>query len=252
MGMRRGEDPVANRTRLSLSLNALRKIQSSDDLEAVVADMRGAYCFAHITFLVVRLGISPEVHPFFCTTYPVEWTDTYLRKNYFEIDPVIEISRAGFLPVDWAGLDRRSARTYDFFKEARSFGVGRHGLSIPVRGTNGERCLFSVTSDLSRRDWLRLRTSSIHDLQILSHCLHEKVLSVSGLRSSARYAALSRREQQCLQLLARGLVAKRIAARLQISESAVRLYLRSAKRKLGAATIYQAMAMASFLEIIQV
>ena len=236
---------------LSWSLATLQRVGSKAGLDVAIARIRDRYQFAHLVFLVVRPVNRADTPPFYCTTYPQGWTSLYLRRNYFEIDPVIELSRTGFLPVDWSDLDRRSARARSFFQEANSFGVGRHGLTIPIRGSSGERSLFSATSNLPRSEWRKLRRSNKHDLQILSHYMHEKVLSVSGLRKSAGYRKLSRREQQCLELLARGLVSKRIAARLQISENAVRLYLKLAKRKLDAATIYQAIARASFLEIIQ-
>jgi DNA-binding CsgD family transcriptional regulator len=236
---------------LSWSLAMLRRVGSSADLNVAIAHIRDHYQFAHMVFLVVRLANRADAYPFYCTTYPEEWISLYLRKNYFQIDPVIELSRTGFLPVDWSNLDRRSPETRSFFKEADSFNIGRHGLTVPIRGPSGERSLFSVTSNLPRPEWRKLRISSNHDLQVLSHYLHEKVLSVSGLRKSGGYRKLSRREQECLQLLARGLVSKRVAARLQISENAVRLYLKLAKRKLDARTMYQAIARASFLEIIQ-
>ncbi|PND17805.1 hypothetical protein CN934_31845 [Ensifer sp. MMN_5] len=114
------------------------------------------------------------------------------------------------------------------------------------------RSLFSVTSNLPKRDWSRLRASSIHELQILSHYLHETMLSASGLREIGRYRNLSRRESQCLQLLATGRISKQIAADLGISENAVKLYLRSARQKLGAFTSYHAVAKASFLELIKI
>ncbi|WP_246665280.1 LuxR family transcriptional regulator [Rhizobium tropici] len=218
----------------------------------VLAEIRQAYGFAHATLLVVRAGISPRPYPFFCTTYPSEWTATYLRKNYFEIDPVIAISRTGFLPVDWYVLRGSSEKGKAFLSDARAFGVGRHGLTVPVRGANGERSLFSVTSDMSRSNWRRLRDSSICELQVFSQYLHDKAVLISDLRASGAHDVLSRRERECLQLIARGEPPKRIAATLQISEGTVRLYLRLARRKLGARTLYQAIARASLLEVIDV
>ncbi|MBB3429072.1 DNA-binding CsgD family transcriptional regulator [Rhizobium sp. BK312] len=239
------------RSRLAWSLAILRKADSEADLNVALADIRGRYQFAHLVFLLVRLANRTGTYPWYCTTYPEEWTSLYHRNNYFEIDPVIELYKTGFLPVDWSSLDRRSARTRSFLQEANAFGVGRHGVTIPVRGPSGERSLFSATSNLSGREWRKLRASSSHELQVLSCYLHEKALTVSGLRKSGVYRKLSRREQECLQLISSGLVPKRIATRLQISEDAVRLYLRLARRKLDAATIYQAIARASFLELIQ-
>lgn len=239
------------RSQLASSLAILRKAASEADLNVAVADIRDRYQFAHLVFLLVRLANRTDTYPWYCTTYAEEWTSLYLRNNYFEIDPVIELYKSGFLPVDWSSLDRRSTRTRSFFQEANAFGVGRHGVTVPVRGPSGERSLFSATSNLPGREWRNLLASSSHELQVLSCYLHEKVLTVSGLRRGGGYRKLSRREQECLQLLASGMVPKRIAARLQISEDAVRLYLRLARRKLDAATIYQAIARASFLELVQ-
>ena len=138
------------------------------------------------------------------------------------------------------------------FKEARAHGIGSQGLTIPIRGSHGERSLFSVTSTLPRREWTRLRDSSIHEMQILSHYLHETVFDALGFRKFGRIRKLSGRESQCLQLLAMGRISKQIAAELGISESAVKLYLRSARLKLGAVTSHHAVARATFLELIKV
>lgn len=252
MVVSQAEETSFCRARLSSALKALGRVRQPVELYSALAEVRRSYGFAHATFLVVRTGMSSLPYPFFCTTYPSEWTDTYLRKNYFEIDPVIAISRTGFLPVDWYVLRGSSEKSKAFMRDARAFGVGRHGLTVPVRGANGERSLFSVTSDIHRLNWRRLRDSSICELQILSHYLHDKAVLVSGLRAGREHDVLSRRERECLQLIARGELPKRIAATLQISEGTVRLYLRLARRKLGAATLYQAIARASFQEIINV
>lgn len=236
---------------LPWSLAVLQKVGSKRDMDLALAKIRDRFRFAHLTFLVVRSANRTDSYPFCSTTYPEEWTSLYLRNNYFEIDPVIELSHTGFLMLDWSKLDRRSSGVRDFFAQANAFNIGRHGATLPIRGPGGERSLFSATSNLPRLEWRQLRIASNHNIQILSHYLHEKVLSLTELRESSNYRTLSRREQECLQLLAQGLVPKRIAPRLHISESAVRLYLGSARRKLNAATIYQAIGRASFLELIR-
>ncbi len=204
-----------------------------------------------MTFLVCSVG-GLKPYPYYCTTYPDTWTSAYVDKGYFDIDPVIDVIRSGFLPVDWSSLDCQTARVSQLFKEARAHGIGSEGLTIPVRGSNGERSLFSIASRLSRRNWKQLRNSSIHEMQIISHHLHETVFHAIGLREIDRIRKLSRRESQCLQLLATGRIFKQIAAELGISENAVKLYLRSARFKLGAVTSHHAVARASFLELIKI
>ncbi|QLL64236.1 helix-turn-helix transcriptional regulator [Sinorhizobium mexicanum] len=242
---------VDNR-RLSSSLGTLKSAKDRGDLHPALDELCARYGLSHMTFLVVCSGGPSGLYPYYCTTYPDTWTEIYVDNHYFDIDPVIDVVRWGFLPVDWSTLDRRSTQVYRIFKEARSHDIGPHGLSIPIRGPKGERCLFSVSSNLPKRDWSRLRASIIHELQILSQYLHEAVLSVSGLREVGRYRKLARRESQCLQLLAAGRISKQIAGDLDISENSVKLYLRSARLKLGASTSHQAVAKASFLELIQI
>lgn len=242
---------MEDRKRLSLSLATLRAAKHRDQLNPVLRELCKLYGLSHMTFLVAHIRSQSERYPYFCTTYPEAWTRSYIDKRYFDIDPVIDVLRWGHLPVDWASLDWRPKLAYRMFKEAGRHDIGPHGLTIPIRGPRGARCLFSVSSNRSKRDWSRLRTSSIHDLHILSHYLNETVLAVTGLRDPGRYRELSRREQQCLQLLATGRISKQIAAALGISESAVKLYLRSARTKLGASTSQQAVAKASFHELIE-
>lgn len=235
---------------LSLALGELQALTDPAEVTGALHAISARYGLSHMTFLVVRTGIGRPSAPYFCSTYPKKWIATYFDNNYLAIDPVVGIARWGFLPVDWATLGRRSSQVNRLFDEARVHGVGPHGLTFPVRGANGERCLFSVTSDRSKSDWSRLCISSRHDLHILSYYLHEKVLALSGLRQTALIRNLSRRERQCLELLASGKIYKQIAAILGISESAVRLYMRSARRKLSATTSHHAVAKAGYLELV--
>jgi DNA-binding CsgD family transcriptional regulator len=240
------------RGRLSVSLVDLQALAHPDELTGALHKICTRYEVSHMTFLVVRTGSALENPPFYCSTYPQDWIRTYIANNYFSVDPVIDIARWGLLPVDWSALDLRSSPVERLFDDALTSGIGPNGLTIPVRGANGERCLFSVTSDLSKGDWSALCASTLHDLHILSYYLHEQVLAISGLRQATLLRGLSNRERQCLQLLASGNIYKQIAAVLGISESAVRLYVRKARRKLSATTSHHAVAKASYLELIDV
>jgi DNA-binding CsgD family transcriptional regulator len=241
----------AQALKLSLSITKLRGVRSRQEFDGAIGEIRSLYGFAHLVFLCVRSPVVEGPLLLYCTTYPEEWTSRYLQKEYFNIDPVVAIYRTGFQPVDWSSLDLSSEKTRDLFSEAVEMGVGRNGVTVPIRGPSGERSLFSATSNMPRREWRDLRASARHDLMLLSHYMHERFLSINGIRTR-HHRGLSRREQECLQLLARGVVPKRIASRLQLSESAVRLYLGTARRKLKAETTYQAIARASFLELIEV
>jgi DNA-binding CsgD family transcriptional regulator len=238
--------------RLSVLLEMLQALDRHDDVAGIMEHVRTAYGLAHVTFLVTRAGISPQRYPLLFTTYPRGWTEIYKRQNYFEIDPVIRKSETAFLPFHWDSLGERSPQLRAFFAEAKLFRIGHQGLTVPIRAANGERALFSVTSNRSRRQWRRQRALIAHELMVFASFFHDQLLVISGLRETALAYPLSRREQQCMELLARGSQVKQIADSLEISDSAVRKYIRAAKRKLGARTPSQAAARASLIEIIRI
>lgn len=250
--MRRARDHTDRNSRLSAPLNDLQAVEVADGLGAVIDAARVAFRLAHVTFLVARVGILTPSPPRFLTTYPAEWIDIYLQRNYLGIDPVVAKARTAFFPFDWSCLADRRTSSRTFFDEARSFGIGRHGLTVPVQAPNGERSLLSVTSDLPVREWRRQRAMSEDELFIFARHLHDRFVALSGLRGSNSPRPLSPRERQCLELLGEGLLLKQVANRLAISDSAVRQYIRSAKQKLSARTLSQAMARAATLELIAI
>ncbi len=243
---------MAKRSLLKHALSTLDAASSVDDLQGTVSHIRDCYGLAHLVFHVVSLGAGNVRNPMILLTYSREWVDVYTSENFFDLDPVVNLSRTGFLPVDWSLLDHANRETSRFFRQAHSFGVGRFGLTIPIRGPQGERSLFSATSNLRESEWRHLRADCMADLQFLSHHLHEKALTTSGLRNNGAGKRLSRRELQCIKMIANGRLVKQIAAELQLSESAVRLYLRNAKRKLGVSTTSQAVGRAVAGELVHV
>lgn len=95
---------MAVNTRLSRSLAILQPVAHSSEFEPALRDIAAIYGLKHVTCLVVRAGGGTDKYPLFFTTYPRSWTDIYLSRSYFEIDPVIDIIRWARLPVDWSRL----------------------------------------------------------------------------------------------------------------------------------------------------
>lgn len=231
-------------------LSAVDSVSTLAELETVIASIRDCYRLSHLVFHVVRLGASDADHPLILSTYPSAWTEYYIENDFFAVDPVVTVSRVGLLPVDWSSLDRKNATTRRFFREADTYGVGRFGLTVPIRGPAGERSLLTATSNSTEHGWRALRADCKPDLQLLAPYIHEKALSVSDLRTTAMQN-LSRRQLECLDLLAQGRLPKQIAAHLAISESSVRLHIRLARRKLGGLTTTQAVGRAVEIGIIR-
>ncbi|MBX4867445.1 LuxR family transcriptional regulator [Rhizobium bangladeshense] len=237
-------------SRFFYSLDRISASPTMRDLEATLDEVRHIYAISHMVLHVTRSSGGNATIPLLMLTYPPEWVKQYLERDYFSIDPVVRLGRCGFLPVEWSASKWDSGRVHGFFKEAMAFGVGRQGVTLPVRGPRGERSLFTVTSTHPDDYWRQFRMDSMRDLQYLAHHLHDRAMVLSGMREAADVPQLSRREVQCLEMTANGLLAKQIGARLSISLSAVQLYLASARRKLTVATTSEAVAKAIALELI--
>ncbi|OLP59649.1 hypothetical protein BJF93_11290 [Xaviernesmea oryzae] len=211
------------------------------DLDQALLHIRARLGVDHATFLGATAG--GQVFSFI-STYPKMWIEEYRRRNYLDVDPTVQLMDTALLPVDWGDLRRDGRADTAFFDDACSFGIGTQGISAPTRGPFGQRGLFTLTSSLATAEWEVLKASIIYDMPAISLHLHERIFALTSELKALQTQPLSRREKQCLQMLAGGKIPKQISAKLFISESAVRHYLQSAKRKLCAATTCEAVARA--------
>ena len=234
---------------LAETLDVMAAASGLDALQPLLLDLRDAYGLANIVYHATHVPGCVQANPILMLSYDPGWVSRYVGEDYFAIDPVVQAGRRGFLPIDWDGLDRSSSGARHLFTQADSYGVGRRGITIPIRGPNGERAIFTLTSNITLDQWERTRPAYLREYHAVAHFFHERAVQLSGLRAQ-RPPQLSRREQQCLQLVALGRQAKTVAFLLEISEPAVRLYLKTARHKLGCATMAQAVAKAIALELI--
>lgn len=75
-------------------------------------------------------------------------------------------------------------------------------------------------------------------------------MRLAGLRPDPATRALTRRKRQCLQGRVTGYRPQQISEKLNISASAVHLYLRAARKKLNCLTVEQFIAKAICLDLI--
>lgn len=98
--------------------------------------------------------------------------------------------------------------------------------------------LKPVDSDSSMRPDRKVAAKRI---AIQIYALFMRILD-DQLASEAEPKSLSRRQRECLKLLAQGLRTQRIAERIAISPATVEFHFKNARKKLGALTREQALA----------
>lgn len=176
----------------------------------------------------------------FASRLPEHWLQTYVSKNYQEIDPVLARTFWETKPFTWS-LDEWDGVSDSRIKQWRDdkFAVGlTAGLAIPDR-RDGRLKLIAVcgnTGSLAREEKLSLYYAGLETLAQM-HQL--------GLRGGQQDTApLSPRERECLNWLSAGKSDLDIGTILGISEKTVGTHIERVKQKLGVTTRAQAIVCA--------
>lgn len=149
-----------------------------------------------------------------------------------------------FNPLDWKRLDWSTKRTRSFYNEALDFGVGRQGYTVPIRGPNGQTAIFAINHDNKDSAWDRYLDENAHDFMLISHYFHQKALTATHTTQPVEGRELSPRKLDVLKYLGVGLSRGKVADVLKISEHTLRVYVDSARYKLGALNTTHAVAIA--------
>ncbi|MEM1077313.1 MAG: LuxR family transcriptional regulator [Pseudomonadota bacterium] len=184
-------------------------------------------------------------------TYDAPWVKRYIEQDYARVDPVIKGTYQRFNPVDWKQLDWSPKAAREFMGEALQTGVGNQGLSVPIRGPNGQFAVFSVNNKASDSGWESYRKEYLQTFILAAHFINQRALELED-EINPPMKPLSPRESDALTHLANGLSRGQVAEKLKISEHTLRVYIESARFKLGAANTTHAVARAMIRGLIVV
>jgi DNA-binding CsgD family transcriptional regulator len=232
------------------NLRTIERAASVDELSTVLVDLRDESGLAHLIYRAVSVPAFGKTNPLLLKTYDEAWVRRYVDRDYFRIDPTVLAGRGSFLPIDWLKVEISSKQSRHFFAEAASYGVGRPGFTLPIRGPAGERAIFTITTNATEEHWYRWRLSHLRDFHLLAHYFHDRAMRLSGLRSEQVMRPLSPRENQCVGKLMQGQVPCQMAHELRLSVSAINAYLRTARLKMGCRTNEATIAKALQLDVL--
>lgn len=226
--------------RLEDLLSTLQAAATLEDLQSVLEKLRDHYKIEHIVYH----WVNSVGERYGAGTYSAEWVDRYLEKDYLRLDPVIFVCFQRFTPVSWAELDWSSKPAREMWQDALDHGLGNQGYTIPIRGPSGQFALFTLNATLSDENWAKFIEENARDLMILAHEFNKKALDFEKWGEEISVPALSPRELESMSCLARGMSRAQAAAELNISEHTLRVYIESARHKLGAMNTTHAVARA--------
>ena len=227
-------------------LDDLQQVRTLDELTNHIVDLRNTLSVEH----VVYHSVNSTGEQYAALTYSDEWVGRYLDRDYARIDPVVQGCYRRFVPVDWKALDWSGKAQRDFMGEAIEAGVGNQGFSLPIRGPNGQFALFTVSHRATDAEWLSYTRENMRALILAAHFVNQKALEIERGTDLVDQKNLSPRETDTLRLLALGYSRAQAADALSISEHTLRVYLESARFKLGAANTTHAVARALSIGLI--
>jgi DNA-binding CsgD family transcriptional regulator len=226
--------------KLERLLGNLQAAATLEDFQTATEKARRFFRVRH----VVYHWVNAEGERFGAGTYPGAWVDRYLERDYLRMDPVIFGCFQRFTPANWKDLDWSSKPARAMLRDAMDHGLGNQGYSVPVRGPNGQFALFTLNHEADDDTWAGFIAAHGRDLMILAHEFNRKALEFEPGAATLKTPSLSPRELAAMRALALGKSRAQAAADLEISEHTLRVYIESARHKLGALNTTHAVARA--------
>jgi LuxR family transcriptional regulator, activator of conjugal transfer of Ti plasmids len=223
------------------------RIHAATDVDALrdaMTEVGGAFGAIGFTY-ISGLKFDPSPPPYI-TTYPGEWVRRYLNQRYYEIDPVFIRARESLLPFIWdhgvvgAPTSNEQRR---LFAEAEEFGING-GFTVPIPDGAGDVATLSFATEQDGEPLQRTLGEHRQFLHLAAMYFHIRARHQLGTTADVDRYLLSSEETACLERTAHGENARNIGEVLGLSPRSVAWHLRSAKRKLNAATLPQAVAVA--------
>ena len=171
-------------------------------------------------YIALRVGFAFPLAE--TNALPPAWIDTYTAGGFMLQDPVMQWLYTNVGAIRWSAVALPDPR--EVLAQAAAHGL-RFGAAISCAstGTEGQRSFGSFSDD------------EIGILSLKLRRLHEAMAPPTNLTEA---------ELEALRMVRAGLLLKEIAARLGVSENAIKQRLKNAKLKLGAKTISQAVSTA--------
>lgn len=178
------------------------------------------------------------------STYDENYMSIYMRDYTPLGDPAFNVCFGRLLPLDWAEIREADDTTRNIHDVAKQYGIGKQGISFPIRDPGVGEAMFSVNFECEDRHWNEVRTDLVNGFHLFAHYFHLRMKEVIAGRPVTSDYDLSRRETEVLQWAAEGKTAWETAKLVGVSERAIRLYTENAMSKLKAKTKTQAVAIA--------
>jgi LuxR family quorum-sensing system transcriptional regulator ExpR len=161
------------------------------------------------------------------STYPKQWLDIYLKKQYYYYDPVVQKAKYKISPFAW---NKDGGEYHNIFQESKEYSI-LHGVCFVAHRSDGVFSLFSICNTNSSKDFFKeLREKEDKIQMILLKCFEEDITSE---HEESYNIKLTSREREVLKWLGLGKTYYETSIICNISERTVRFHLVNILKKLN-------------------
>ncbi|REL34320.1 autoinducer binding domain-containing protein [Thalassotalea euphylliae] len=168
------------------------------------------------------------------STYPQQWVDEYIAKNYLQLDTTIPLSVVSNSPVPWSYAKQCSngKAQFGFWQQVKAHKLNA-GASIPLSNNKLQIAgLGCAIDNEAETKWLEQYGKQ---LEITSTVFHQQLCALKSCPDVAiQQLKLTHREIECGKWLSNGCTYNEVGKKLNISERTARFHLENLKLKLGA------------------
>ncbi|WP_404406917.1 autoinducer binding domain-containing protein [Pelagibacterium halotolerans] len=209
------------------------------DVKSVLDKFAKRNGFRWFTYLALTPGNIRGI-----SNYPLPWQARCLASDLTEVDPVIANIHPGQGPFTWAlknGVSGHSREQAQFMREAAKFGI-RSGISIPVCDGYGRRAAITFSGSAPEVD-CSISADQFGILSIGAY-LHAYIMHKDDIMLRAADCPLTHIQLEHLSWAAQGKTNADIAAIRGVTARAVEQQFSGARKRIGASTTAQAVAIA--------
>lgn len=225
-------------------VDALLTASDTNAFERIAGRLTKKFGFQRFAYL--RLA---DDSPMLISSYPRVWTSRYFHLQYQQLDPVVQRAKVERDLFVWGGEVSKPAGSRvqrQFFDEAMTFGI-RSGITVPIRAGFGRMAAFTLATgeretnlDGLAGEWRDI----ILQVGLYFHAHVAARMDTAFTPQQNGEGELTQRERQCLAWTAQGKTVADVSVLVAIAPRTVVFHLENARRKLGAASIAQCVAIA--------
>lgn len=176
--------------------------------------------------------------------YAKDWQKRYFQAQFEKIDPIVAIAKLRMLPFAWSGsrdILQDGEEVTRFWGEAAEFGI-RSGITIPIKTAFGHVSMLTLASSIPDA----VTDDDFDPLAAINVVkqLQAQIETLRVLPTAKTAFHLTEKEIDYLGWIAQGKTMEETAAIMEVKYNSVRITIENAKKRCGAVTTVQLVALA--------